>query len=107
MNLHMTPEMASPVRSQEIGVTYKGKAYAIIGAAQMASLVEGLRERLAMDASDGGEQVSPEDLDRRVRSQVEGMGVATLKEVLDKMTPEEQARWAMQYRFSGITRKRS
>lgn len=92
----------SPVKNQELSISYKGKTYAICEQTQMDYLIQCEKERLMMEAYDYDKKLAPEDLEAKIKVFIENCGYSTLKAVIEKMTPDERKAWEMSYRFAPI-----
>ena len=107
MQSRMLPSSPNALKSQSMSVTYKGKTYAICSEGQVAYLRRMALEKVAAEAAARGEQLDEARMAEAVNRRVEERGFATLKMVLEKMTPAEQKQWAARYRFGAVSSARS
>ena len=96
------PQVPFPVKSQVMTIAYKGKLYKIRNAEFMEALKAASTQKAAILANDKGVQLTEDALKAEANKLVEETGFATLKSILDKMTPAEVEQWKYQYRFGGI-----
>ena len=104
MNTRASRVPQSPVKNQEMAITYKGKVYAICEQGQLDYLVQCERERWIMMAYDEDKTMTESELNAKIKIFLENCGYSTLNGLLARMTPEERKNWQDNYRFSPIKR---
>src|SRR3990172_4837574 len=89
-----------PVKNQSTSITFKGKTYAICSAGQLEYMRLRTKDQIEFEAYEKHEQLTQEELNRRVEEKMGNCGFATLDHVLGLMTPQERKDWKAMYRFT-------
>lgn len=90
------------VKSMTAVVVMGGKSYNICSNNQMSSILE--MGKAAVLSAAQGEQLSDEEVAKRLEAWRVDCGFANADWILSKLSPDEQERWKASYRFSGVSR---
>lgn len=92
------------VKGMTLTVTLHGKQYVACDKQQMHAIMQMGKQRVALEAAENNETLTPEEEAKRLEAWQENCGFATVEWLLSKMSPQERERWKASYRFSGIHR---
>ena len=106
MRLRTRPGPRNLIRSQQQSIILPGgKAVRICSEARMAEMAAAVRQRAITEAAYDQKQLTEEEVAEAERKWRQECGLATMKSVLEKMTPVQQERLRDQYRFGGVCRR--